>query len=512
MKLIKKPITLNRTIRCGSVEISADTDIIVPDIKPDILKILQVDGTTVITNTDIDDAQLAVEGRVDLNILYVPDREDERIKSIKSTLDFSHTIEKKDILRDMNYNVSAEIEKIDFHAINSRKLRVKAIISICYEITETVPIMLATGIEDETPELCIAPVELLNLTDKKQAEFMVRDELTIPQGQESIEEILRCDTKVMDIDFKAVTGKIVVKGNLNISCLYLDNSCNIRSCDFECPFTEIFEISDACENTICDIDIFVKNTECNPGEDSDGDMRILSIESILGINITATEKVCTDVIVDCFCPGCETNVLKNSCEIDKTLARGIYQTTLRHTAVPTQTTPDLRGIYNVLTDVTVKKTATDRDKVAVEGYVSCFILYITDSEESPVYSLKQEIPFSCVIDTPGAVAGADCDLKAQILHTSYSLNSAGEAEIRCAVSFSAIVSEKTVVELIDEIESSPLEAENKKGIVIYFVKPKDTLWDIAKKYYVSQEELLRVNSLDSTAVIDPGMKLIIPSF
>ena len=49
MELIKESIGINETVHKGSTQTMIEGDIIVPDTKPDILKVLQVDGIACIT-------------------------------------------------------------------------------------------------------------------------------------------------------------------------------------------------------------------------------------------------------------------------------------------------------------------------------------------------------------------------------------------------------------------------------------------------------------------------------
>lgn len=511
MEIIKKNIIINRSVKCGNTQIGVDGDIIVPDIKPDILKILQVDGKAVVTQTELSEERLMVSGIINVNILYVPDRDDEKIKCIETSFDFSNRIDKNDIMTDMHAWVEAEVERIDFQVLNSRKLRIKTTVGIAYKISEQAPIELATGLDDENSEILITPIEIISLVDLKHSDFCVRENFELPPGHTAIEELLKTDVKISDTDYKIVTGRAVVKGIINLNCLYLDTACCLKSCDFETSFTEIFDIEDADDDTICDMSFYVKDLVCTPETDSDGDMRILALDSVIGIKIEATKKINTDLLIDCFCPGNETFITKNSTNLEKIISSGFYQTTLRDIVSPEQHSPNLKGIYNVFATPSIEKSEVLDNCVSVSGNISCFVLYIADSEETPVYSLKKNIPFSCMVDTPGSKNGMDSSVDAKILHTSYNLNPSGEAEIRCILSVSAKVSVNNTLELIDDLEILPINSEQKKGIVLYFVQKNDTLWDIAKKYYVSQNDILSVNNLEDATPICEGMTLLIPT-
>ena len=89
MELIKENVKVNQVSCKGSAQVLVDEDIIVPDVKPDILKILQLDAVSCITNKSVIKGKAVINGRVDLKILYIPDSEREKIKSIITSFDFT---------------------------------------------------------------------------------------------------------------------------------------------------------------------------------------------------------------------------------------------------------------------------------------------------------------------------------------------------------------------------------------------------------------------------------------
>ena len=69
MNLVKDSILINEVAGQNSCEVNVEGDIIVPDVKPDILKILQLDAVSCITNKEITNGRVNVTGRVDLKIV-----------------------------------------------------------------------------------------------------------------------------------------------------------------------------------------------------------------------------------------------------------------------------------------------------------------------------------------------------------------------------------------------------------------------------------------------------------
>ena len=132
MEFIKKSLTLNQPLKKGVAEFGVDGDIIVPDVLPDILKVLQVDGCASLSSCDVSDGKAYCEGKVDLKILYIPDEDSSKIKSITTSFDFSHTIGNAPSDTDCFADLSVDVSKVDFRLTNSRKLRVKSIINMNY--------------------------------------------------------------------------------------------------------------------------------------------------------------------------------------------------------------------------------------------------------------------------------------------------------------------------------------------------------------------------------------------
>ena len=212
MELVKENVTVNQVSCKGDTQVLVDEDIIVPDVKPDILKILQLDAVSCITNKEITNGRVNVTGRVDLKILYIPDSDREKVKSIITSFDFTQNVDSKNITDDMTAIIMANVDRAEFSLINSRKLRIKVIVGLNYEVVAEKNVEIAVEAEDcDNAELLKENVKLQNCIGLTETEFSVKESIEVPNGQTSINEILKVDTKISDSEYKAVTGKIVVR-------------------------------------------------------------------------------------------------------------------------------------------------------------------------------------------------------------------------------------------------------------------------------------------------------------
>ncbi len=511
MELQKKDFIVNRVIRSGCHEVLADGDIIVPDTKPDILKILQINGNCLITGKEVSDGKAFINGRIEFNIMYTPDSDSEKIKSISSSFDFSHHIDDENLTPECNLLADCDVSKIDYQLINSRKLRIKSAIELNFEtgILEHAEAAVDTD-EDGNPQILKNTIKTLNILSKSNKDFTIHEKIELPNGHSSIKELLRCDILITDKEFKCISGRIVAKGILDINILYTDSEDCIKFCDYQIPFTEIFDEENAFDNAICEIDFNFGDITTKVTEDNDGDMRVADIDILVYAHITVSEETELQYISDIYYPGYSTAVQSTERRVDALCCRASAQQTIRDVVSPSKTAPDIQGIYYVPSKISINKTTISKDKTTVEGNIICFVLYISDSNDSPLCSLKKEIPFAITCETPGSLDGMACDIRPELSRISYSINSAGDAELRTVLSVDIKISKPSQIIFIDNAEAEDLSDEKKKGIVLYFVQHGDTLWSVSKQYSVASEEISKLNNLETDELI-PGMKLVIPA-
>ena len=118
---------LKENIRTGEVvcqkysQTMVESDVIVPDVKPDIKKVLEVSGSVCITQKLIQQDKAFIQGVVKMTVLYVPDGEVlGKIKSLCMSQEFNQSIDCRGAMPDMQLSAEADLESFDHTLINSR--------------------------------------------------------------------------------------------------------------------------------------------------------------------------------------------------------------------------------------------------------------------------------------------------------------------------------------------------------------------------------------------------------
>ena len=510
MDFIRQSLNLSMPVSKGSVEFGVDGDIIVPDVLPDILKVIQVDGNAALSEKRVVDGKLIADGHLDLKILYIPDDDTSKIKSIITSFSFSHTLSAAVMEENTYADLSVDVSKVEFQLTNSRKLKVKSVISLMYNIFNCQALEIATDTEEDDLRLKKNSASICSFVDFKDTQFLVRESLEIPAGQSSIKDILKIDASVYDTEVKIIAGRVIVKGICGVCVLYTDSEECIKYCDFEIPFTEIIELEDIQETHICDVEYSVREITYHTEADSDGDIRIVFTEIIIGAKINGFERTDVEYIEDCYCPG---KSMKFSCETKKmeaVVCQNSANLTIREILESDKNSPSISGIYSLFAKPVVESVKCEKGRACVEGRVICYCLYVCEGGEMPVYSTRHELRFCENIDADGCDTESFCTVKADITHKNYAINSAGETEVKLSLSLDVMVLKSIDMPVLSEFELCDVEETNKKGIVIYFAEDNDSLWGVAKKYTVSEEEIARLNNLEDDKLCE-GMKLLIPS-
>lgn len=486
----------------------SDGDVIVPDVKPDILKILQVDAMSAINSKEVSDGLIKVSGIIKYNILYIPDKEGESIKSISTQMNFSHSIDKKKLPESAVLDICSEVERVDFTLLNSRKLNIKTAVCVEYKVWENKEITVSAGIDYEGAQTIYRTVNTQSPEIMEEYAFSVRDRLEIPSGRAPIAEVLKMDITVCDREVKAITGKAVAKGNVRVCALYIDTEGNINSVDGEIPFTEIAEIFELEEDAACSVQYRLSDYAFEVGTDEDGDARHVDFDISLLAVINSSQNREIRLIEDCFCPGCRTDMVYDRQEFEEIVMTASGQYTVKEAAAPDKKLPQIASVYNVIARPCITKAVPQNGKVVIEGRMELYILYITDNAQMPIYSIKKDVPLEFAVEAEKAEEGLDCTADVRAEHTSFNLNMAQEAEVRCILSAEVKLSRRVSVDMVSDCTLS--DKPHECGIVIYFVQPGDTLWKIAKRYCVSVGDIVKYNNIQDENVINVGQKLIIP--
>lgn len=170
--------------------------------------------------------------------------------------------------------------------------------------------------------------------------------------------------------------------------------------------------------------------------------------------------------------------------------------------------PEYLKICDVQIVPRITETEKLRDKVRFNGDIDLNFILSNDNEDD-VITLNRKIPFEYTQDIDGINAESRIDTEIvpkfrEFIADNMEVNSKIDLELRTN-SYNL-----ETVNVIDNIEETEDDDEHQYSMVVYFVKKGDTLWEIAKKYKSTVDDIVRVNDIENPDKIQEGMQLFIP--
>lgn len=85
----KENVCINQIVGQKRDEIVVEGDVIVNDIKPDVLSIVSASGIPCVYKKEVMDGKIRLDGSMNTYVIYLADSEDSTVRSINTVLDFT---------------------------------------------------------------------------------------------------------------------------------------------------------------------------------------------------------------------------------------------------------------------------------------------------------------------------------------------------------------------------------------------------------------------------------------
>ena len=513
LELLKEAIRVNNLLGEDTIQTIVENDIIVPDTKPDIARVLLLDGDAFITGCDAGTDRVLVSGSVLCKILYISDDEAKSVKSITSSIPFSYNVDMPSARSGMRCRAKGNVEHMEYNLLNGRKINIKGIINIDCRVFEEIDREYSSGVSGEDGvQMLKDKFTVGSFLGSNKVNYVIAEEMEIPSSKPAIVEMLRSDVKLSGKEFKVSEGKVIVKGDIIIASLYIgdDETRSMQYMEHELPFTQFIDLDEVSEDSIVSVDYELADYKVDAAEDSDGEMRCISAEASINFYVDGSTRKDIELLSDAYCPKEKVVLDKQTLSMDEMFAENKSQITIKDILNLEDCKPEVAEIFNVMSKHNVSDCKIEDGKVWIEGSVQNIILYLANNEEQPVFCFKKEIPFKHQVDIKGICDSMKCYNNLDIEHCNYSMVSSDQVEIRTVIGVDCRVYTKSSLPVITKISEGTMEEKKfMPSIIIYFAQPGDTLWKIAKKYNTTVDDILKMNNIQDKDVIMPGQQIVI---
>lgn len=502
----KKNICVNRLVSQKKERIILEEDVIIPDIKPDILKPISSNGNVCISKQEVLEGKIRLEGNVDIYIMYLADSERDNIRGINTSISFKEIIDCQVATSKMKIDAKVVMKSIECKVLNGRKVSIKVELEADIKLYYNDVLNIVSDTRDIKDIQTIKnKIKLNSVVGSNNTKAYAKETIKI-NSEDNLAEILRADFSIINKDIKISYNKILAKADINVKIIYLTEDNRIRSVEEKIPVMGFIEMMNISEEDICEVRYLTKNILIKPNSEEEHSVYV-EIELELICDAFKEEEI--ELIEDLYSP---TRNLKYDSRdivtiIDKSTRNEIYEINERISI------KELEG--ERLTDIRVtpmiNNVTVSRGKIIYDGEVKADFM-MTSNNQSTVESITKMIPYIYSVENDDITEESRVDTSIDVIMQDFVLEDS-EVTINIRLNFEINKYNQLNMNIIEEIEEGEDRTNmNPYSMTIYFVKPGDTLWKIAKRHRSTIDDIVRLNKIEKNSEIDVGMQLFIPKY
>ncbi|MCI5597241.1 MAG: DUF3794 domain-containing protein [Lachnospiraceae bacterium] len=513
MDLLKKEIQTSVVKSMKNVQITLDKDMNVPDSKPDIEKIVQNRGELRLEEIEVLNDKIRIKGTLLYRGLYLTGESGPLLNSLSYPFELEEYINVDGMEPMDSTKVTAELDDLNVILINSRKLGIRALITFHLAVNEIRRVEGAVEEKEEGIQQLHHQLSLTQLAFHKRDTNRIKGEMTLAASKPNIRELIWDQVSLRNPDIRLMDGKVNIRGDLLIFLLYLgeEEHVPVQYLEWELPFSSELLCGECKEEMVGNIHISVGSRQIEVKPDSDGEERVLELEVILDLDMKGYQEESVEFLSDLYSAQKELIPSYSPFYYENLIVKNNAKTKVQKRFRMDGAKGRILQLIHVDGSVKVDEMELREDGIYVEGVVLADLLTITGDDMNPLYGITQVLPFSYLVEAKNLKAGDNYEMEAMLDQIHGMMIDGDEVEIKAVISLNTIAFSMKEGKVITDVEEKPYDYKKRKdipGIAGYIVGKEDTLWNIAKNYCSTIDEIKKMNHLKD-GELKEGQRLLI---
>lgn len=508
MELIKDVIKVDNRIDFGKFQTFIESEIVVPDKKADVYDIIKTEGYISLKKIEVADGKIICRGSFNYNVIYIAD-DKTTVSGIDGRIDINETIEKENIVQDMEYMLYPEVEHVDCTIMNERKIRVGALMNVRGSLFDkkrldiVKDVSQVDGIQKYRKE-----ISYQDIVGIEKTESIIRD--TISVNTEEIQSIISLNPNAKIKETRIADNKVIVGGVLEVNPLACTFDGDLVELDkMGIDFTQFVEVPGVCDGMTEEVMLFMGDFNYSFKQNGDSNTAILDIDCTIGSKVKVSDETTREVLQDAYSPQKILKFDHRAIDVNKVLHSGLENFIVKETIKNDKDDIQIKDVVSICPNISIENTYTENDKSIVQGIIRIDILYVPVEGLRMVYRINEEIPFEHDIDISDLTDTCKVFNTVYIDKVDFDLNR-DEIDLSIKVKrFIEVVDKKSESFIVKGDDLGIYDLTKAPSIIVYICKEGDSLWNIAKKYNTTEEEIAQVNEIKVEEPLKAGKCLIL---
>ena len=492
-KALKTGVYYNENIISDTCEQPIDVDFTLPDYCPDISKIFKCRAVARVVAKGITGKNITIDGNVCITLMYCD--KDNNLCSYEYLYPFSKIKEMASECDGANLSVCVKCDYINCRAVSGRKVDIHGAASINIRVWKRHSNQIVSDYDGDNVQLrrLVAPATIPMVYREKY--LVIEEEISIGNTAAPIVSVLRYDAVPSVSDCKIMKDKTVVKGDMAITVLYCAEATRMpQVLKATLPFSQIVEMTGITELCKCDITAEIATLEIRPFAHLSGECRSFMVNAKV---LLKCESYCVNdvaVIEDAFSTRYETELTKQDVPLKHICANVSESCNIKKNI---ELNENIKSVVDVWGEVQSKKVHFEGDKLCLNATLLIGML-ACDAEDNVFFCEKPiEFEWSRVMDCEGDNLSFNPTI--EVASVGFAILNANCVEVRAELCVMGAVYQKNDMSLITELQvltDKPCAKCKKSGVVVCFAGDNTCVWEVARKYNASIDEIMKLNDLE----------------
>lgn len=503
MKVEKEVLQTEEKKGSASTQVTFDQDYHLPDYLPDFYTMIAGKGEVRIDECKVTPGSILIRGALKFQILYRTDQNESGISSLDGELPIQETLVLENADEFDMPQISSHMEDLSVRRMNARKLNIRALISLQASAWERRDLEIPIGTEESEgvmPQMRYDTESFLGLLYRGKERCRIREEIRLPSNRSNVRQLIWQQAQVYDQNVRTTDGTVMIQGNIQMFVVYLpQETSGIQWYEEKIPFQCSFDIPQAQNDAVSYVTVHVQDLVCSVSPDADGEERIFLVEAELLADIWLFREEKKEVLTDLYALDRELVLHRKQASYGVLRMKNEADCRITDTITLGETASDILQICAGFAQAEAEKSGLEADGIVVEGTVRTQLFFLTGKDQPPVDAQESLFPFQCRVEIPGIGKDSRYEINVSTGQCAFLMKSGKEVEVQVTIRVQALVVDRKEGALLDEITEQELDQEElnrRPGMVGLRFQEGDSLWEIARTYHTTIDEICRTNALE----------------
>ena len=478
-------------------QITLDDDYIVRDNKPDVLRVIYTRGDALLEDTKVGNSNLWITGKLKFNTLYQSDDDSHRLESVIGEIPFQEKLVMDEVEDGDDISVDVSIEDLSVGIINSRKLVVRAVLNMAAKTMEEEIETIANVIPmEQNYQQKTKNIPVMEMVSNRKDIVRMQREMLLPNSRTNIGNILFHQVDFRNEEIVLGEEKAQLQMDAQVMVLYRSESTG----DYECyetvvPLTGEVELPRVHGDEVFWAKVTPIEMAVEPRGDYDGEARMLGLEIALATDIQVYREEVCEVLLDAYALDRELRLERKPVQIQQLLVKNLSKVRLLEQVQLEPNQEKILQICGCSGNIIVDRAQKQENGIQVEGVLTVHILYNTTDDAMPYAHSSSQIPFEQFVEIEGVSEEADVWMDTRIEQLQVNLMDNTEYEVKAVLQIGVLALKNGQIDHIVSIEEEPLDIDalqKQPGMIGYVKREGEDLWDIAKKYHATADNIIEM--------------------